>query len=462
MLVAVAGAAAALMLATTHRWGLGVTYDSVIYVQASQSLSSIALPQPRDHGGEPLYWWAPGYPLALKVFGSSYSGARVLNALLLFIGVLLVAGIAWRAIGRRAAITAGALYALAPAVFTVHLNLLAEPLYLVLATAALALLAYRRSALAGLAAGAATLTRYAGLPLIIVGAVALRGRDRLKFLAASLTMYLAWLVRNEVVAGQINGRQARWHPPSWVAINGGLHVVLHLFVTAGHLPSLKLPFVGLLVQVIAAAALLVAALRADREKPPTVVTLGLAYAGAYVAFLAITVSLFDASTFLDERLLLPIVPSLVFVIAWLVRDQPIVAATLVCVFAVSALQAARTASLYGIDYSSASWRPARFDRALLPTGDLYSNWPAAVAYFTGRSPQRMPAERDPKTLASNSDFGNEMARLADAVGHGKAALVIFNSEFLEIPSHGTPTTESPAFRTTCRPINTIVTICDRR
>ena len=74
-LIVVGAASAALLLYATHTWGLGVSYDSVVYVQASHDLSSISLPQPRDHGGEPLYWWAPLYPLALKLVGGGYGGA---------------------------------------------------------------------------------------------------------------------------------------------------------------------------------------------------------------------------------------------------------------------------------------------------------------------------------------------------------------------------------------------------
>ena len=70
----IAISAAGLLVVTTHRWGLGVNYDSVVYVQASHNLSSIPLPQPRDHGGEALYGWPPIYPLALKLFGGGYPG----------------------------------------------------------------------------------------------------------------------------------------------------------------------------------------------------------------------------------------------------------------------------------------------------------------------------------------------------------------------------------------------------
>jgi len=163
-----------------------VSYDSVVYVQASRDLSSIDLPQAQDDGGAPLYWWAPLYPVALDLVGGSYSDARLLNAFLLIAGVLLVGGVAWRAIDARAGVIAGALYAFSPAVFSVHLSLMAEPLFLVLTTGSLASIAARRPVLAGFASAAAILTRYSGLPLIAVGAIVFRGRDRLRFLAASV------------------------------------------------------------------------------------------------------------------------------------------------------------------------------------------------------------------------------------------------------------------------------------
>ena len=431
-------------------------------MQASHDLSSIPLPQPRDHGGEALYGWPPIYPLALKLFGGGYSGARLLNVLLLLIGTLLVGGIAWRAIGVGAGVTAGALYAFSPAVFSAHLSVLAEPLYLVLAMAALALIADRRGTLGGFVAAAAVLTRYAGLPLIVCGAVLLRGRERLKFLATSLTVYLAWMARNELAAGETTGRVLRWHPRSWPEMDAGLHQLMYLFVTSGHLPSIRLSQAGLVAQLVATSALVVAVVRADRRNPPPIVTASLVYAGLYCALLAITVVLFGATTPLDERLLVPLVPPFVLTVAWLVRAMPIVAVTLICVFGVTVLQQARTVTLFGTDYSGKIWSPARIDKASLPALPLYSNWPGAVAYFTGRSPQRLPRRTDPFTLDTNGDYDREVSRLAIAVRTGRAALVVFDNDFLQIPRSGIPITETPAFRNACRPVTPIVKVCVSR
>lgn len=457
-------AAAAILLLTTRTWGLGVSYDSVVYVQASRDLSSIDLPQPRDRGGEPLYWWAPGYPVALKLFGGTYSGARILNALLLLVGALLVGAVTWRAVCARAGVTAGALYAFSPAIFTAHLDLLAEPLSLVLTTAALALIASRRPTLAGVLAAAVSLTRYAGLPLFAAGAIVLRGRERVRFLAIGLPLYLAWLARNQIVAGETTGRSARWHPPEWETLENAFFVVIEFLVTPGELTSLTpaLAHPGGLAQILAAAALAVALLRADRRNPPPFLEVGLLYAVLYAASVLVSTSLFDAAVPLDERLLVPLVPPLVVAIAWLVRTQPAVAVLLTCLFALATLQQARTVSLYGRDYSGRIWSVARVDAASLPSGQLYSNWPGAIAYFTGRSPRRLPRPRDAHTGDRNDEYGEDLQDLARSVRSGEAALVILSGAFLQLPVAGVPLEETPPFRDVCRPAGAVVTICSRR
>ena len=186
----------------------------------------------------------------------------------------------------------------------------------------------------------------------------------------------------EIVAGQTTGRLPRWHPPGWQAVEDGVKEILRFVVTPGELPSLTLPVVdpGRLAQLLAAAALLYAVVRTDWRSPPEFVRIGLVFGGLYCAFLLLTMSVFDAVVPIDERLLVPLVPTLAVGIAWLIRGTPVAAFILACVFAASVLQQVRTVSLYGIDYSGRVWSAARFDGVSLPPGRLLSNWPAAVAY----------------------------------------------------------------------------------
>ena len=176
--------------------------------------------------------------------------------------------------------------------FTAHLNLLASPPLPRPRDARAGFDRIAAGGAAGLAAAAATLTRYAGLPLILVGAILLRGRDRLWFLAASIGPYALWIVRNQLTAGEASGRQARWHPPDWAIMETALRTTGHLFVTDGRVPSLTLPLVapGLILQIVALAAIALALLRTDRSAMPRIVRVGLVYAALYAAFLVLTVS----------------------------------------------------------------------------------------------------------------------------------------------------------------------------
>jgi 4-amino-4-deoxy-L-arabinose transferase-like glycosyltransferase len=459
LVVTAAVVAAALLLVATHQWGLGVSYDSVVYVQASHSLSSIPLPQPRDSGGEALYWWAPAYPLALKAFGSSYGAARLFNCLLLVAGTLLVAGVVWRSAGRTAAVIAAMLFAFSPSVFDAHLNLLAEPLFLVLAVAALGLVAERRATLAGVVSGAAVLTRYAGVPLILVGALFLRGPQRIRFLATSIAIYGAWLTRNQLAAGHTTGRELGWHPQGWNIGIELLRASRQLLLSPGSLPSVHVDHVGLLVQIGVAAALLAAIVRMRRQRPPRLVLVGLAFSGLYCLFLVVTVVMFDAETPVDQRLLVPLAPPLFFTLGWLFRRQPLLAAVPIAAFLLGTAQEVRTVSIYGLDYSGRTWSAARVDGHSLPAVPLYSNWPAAVAYFTGRSPMRLPVAVDRHTLAPNVRYQQQLQSLADAVHTGQAALVVLDDSFLQIPKSGPAITELPAFQSDCRPLTKVVDLC---
>jgi hypothetical protein len=461
-IAAVGSALAALVLVATRRWGLGLSYDSVVYDQASHSLSSIDLPQPRDAGGAALYWWAPLYPVALKIAGSSYDAARYVNALLLLAGIVVTGVVAWRFLGRGAAVLAAVLYGTWPAVFSIHLDLLAEPLYLVFATATLGFLAARRAALAGGFAAAAVLTRYAGLPLVFVGAFALRGRGRLTFLLTSIVPCVAWIVRNEITAHQATGRSLGWHPPPWSIVENGVKAFEHLLITSGQVPSVSshLPHAGLLLQGSAALLIMVALALATRSGAmPTLVRIGLAFSLLYIASVVVTITFFDGATPLNERLLVPVVPPLVFLLAWAFRGAIALGVLLCLVFGVVMLQQARFMSTFGRDYSGLVWHEAHLDQAPLPPGDLYADWPAAIAYYTGRSPHRVPKAFELHTISSDPDYSLRIRRLAADVHAGRTSVVFLNTTFLQFAPEKHPLWKTAPFRDVCRHVTAIVIVC---
>jgi hypothetical protein len=284
----------------------------------------------------------------------------------------------------------------------------------------------------------------------------------LTFLATSLSVYLAWLVRNELTAGETTGRVARWHPPDWAAVWDGLGALGRALVTSGELGSITLPVgdAGRLLQLAIVATLIVVVVGGDWGEPPRIVRAGIVYALLYAGFLVVTVSAFDAATPLDERLFVPVVPAFVVAVVWLVRDRPVVATVLTCLFAVAVLQQARTVHIYGIHYSGRIWEVARVDESELPRGDLHSNWPAAVAYFTGRSPDRLPEPYEPQTLDGNPDFAREISRLVQEVKSGETALVLLDER--RFPKNRAAVSRTTAMlMAECWPATPVVKVCAR-
>ena len=187
-------AALLLLLVVTHRHGVGLSLDSVVYARAAQSVAE------RGTLDVPLTWWdsdqsrtqlshfPPALPLALAAISEStgaspYEAARWLNAACVF-ATLLVALLPI-ADSTFALLVMTALL-IAPWFATLHLWLWSEPLFLLLA-----LLAFRlgvtvqargattgRILLLGLCCGLATLTRYAGVSLFAgFGLLLLLSRD---------------------------------------------------------------------------------------------------------------------------------------------------------------------------------------------------------------------------------------------------------------------------------------------
>jgi hypothetical protein len=275
--------------------------------------------------------------------------------------------------------------------------------------------------------------------------------------------YLAWLLRNQLTVGETTGRQLRWHPPDWDTAGDWLRSLQHLVVTPGELGSVSPPFVdaGIVLQVAIAATLLVVVVRADRRRPPALVATALVYAGLYCVFLAATVTLFDAGTPVNDRLLTPLVPTLAITTAWLARGTPVAAGVLVGLLALATLQQSRTTDLYGRDYSGRVWSAAQFEGIALPPGELQSNWPAAVAHFTGRSPKRLPEPLDVHTLDRNPDFEREVADVVRDVRAGRTSLVILDGRrFLELPELEPAAAQAlSALDDECRAETATITIC---
>jgi len=212
-------------VAATTQHGLAQGPDSAVYLGTAHALTAGHGPSvpftfywdrfaPQTavnfHGYVPSSHFPPGYPIALAVSsslaGSVLGAARLLDVVLVAINVFLVALLAARLTSYRSAVAATApalLLTLYPdrisrhafpfGWMTVHQSVASEPLFMTLFTTALlvapfAFVADRRRARVSLVAlgavsGAALLTRYAGIALVLTFCLALVVLDSARPLA---------------------------------------------------------------------------------------------------------------------------------------------------------------------------------------------------------------------------------------------------------------------------------------
>ena len=169
--------------------------------------------------GTPSALRPPAYPLLLaslyELVGHSWTAARLMEALLGTVCVLLVYLLVREVWGDRAGLVAAGLAAVFPPLIMLNGSLVSESLFLPLELGALlAVLAWRRrprlwlAALVGLLCGLAMLTRTVGVALllgVIVGFVTTRRPVRLRLSAAgtagvvAILLIAPWAIRNAIL-----------------------------------------------------------------------------------------------------------------------------------------------------------------------------------------------------------------------------------------------------------------------
>lgn len=226
----------------------------------------------------------------------------------------------------------------------VYSMLMSEPLFItfgLLSSLCMSLFFYLKQRrwlfIAGLLAGCAALTRYAGLALFLTAVlmiIVMRRRptvilmDALLYLSGALPPTIAWNLRNLLLSGTAANRRLLWHPPAWSKVEFGLYNFLDwLFpdriVTWLHdqqwaafsfTAVLSLAFLGF---VIYTWVQLYQQPPSDRliEAGESLYLYNLIYVIVYIVSILAAMTLFDASTLFENRILAPAEVS--FLIAFL-------------------------------------------------------------------------------------------------------------------------------------------------
>jgi len=474
------------LILVANSGGIGMNADSTSYLLSAQNLldgkglDGFAIYGPIEDLTEPLVHWPPMFPVALSGLGllglDPATGARLLNAVLFGINIALAGWLTFRLSGARwAAIVAALLVLGAPQVLVLHAMAWSEPLFLALALTTLSLLARYLAGgplwqlvLAGLTVGAACLTRYVGLTLIVTGGVGLLFRPARKLIGrlweAALfgglggLMVGAWMLRNQLLTGSTSGRTLVFHPPALAALKRGLFTVL-TWVAPRDAVFVIWPemLIGLGVGALILLGLAwrtrrhwrawLARLSTRPEWPLVLMLIG--FALFYMLFTLVSITFFDAYTPLDARILAPVYVVVVITAVGMLgrglagsalgaRTRLIVAGLLVVLVGSYGLRgldwvARNHATGENLGVAAQPWRESTLMDlvdALPPGTPLATNRQDAVYALSQRLTYRLPRRMNPTTTLSNPAYNDELRSLGNLLAEGSGAVVYFQPETL--------------------------------
>jgi hypothetical protein len=465
----VLAAVAALYVGST-RTGVGLTPDSVSYVEGARSLAAgDGYSRFIDvNGREAIVDFPPLYSTALagfEVLGiGTLAGARLLNGVLLVGTALLLYLLTLRLTGghRAAAVLAAGAFGLSLAVLRVYGFALSEPLFLFLVAAwGLAMDAYlRRGGRAALIAvaslvPASILTRNVGVAVLLASVVAIlafgpgsrgrRVRDAAIVSTVGVLPALVWTARNRS-ADVESVYEPAVHAIPRSKLSEGIDA-LGSWVFPPPVPEVARSW--LLAGVVAAGALAAIAVlvrrsrRTDRRRAgpgstPGVVALvilAVVYAGALVFSLLFLA----ASGTLSTRYLAPLFLAVVVLAAVGIASSSgagrIVGLAVLCALVVGYTVesvdsvSAEAISERGITADYFADSPLLDVATAQPGRVVYSDRPETIYINTGlRAVEHVPKKYDQHTLRVNPAFEDEVRHMGSDVRDGRAVIIMWNAE----------------------------------
>ena len=426
--------AAILEHATTG--GIGLVPDSVSYLRIAESVAA-------GDGAGRSAMYPPVYGALLAAIGvrpDDVAAARWLHVLMLAATAILSALLVRQAGGSSAATTAAAaLVALAPDVVESHAYLLSEPLAILLGSTGFLLLGRALHEggrvwllAAAAAAAAAVLTRYAAVVYGMAGlftvftwpAWSAGRRIRAGVLYAFVwgVPLLLWLLRNYLTAGTATNRQFAFHPPRRAALERAAITVAE-WIAPPQLPgALRLAGVILLLLAIGAAIYI------GWRSGSAVLRQTALFVPLYAGFLLLVVTVLDAHTPIDARLLVPLLVATVVLLSAATdriaarRGRGAAAAALAYLLIVAGAQTvawAAQARADGLGFRARIWRNSALMarvRTLPLDAVIYTNAPDAVFALTGRAGSWLPRAYSPHTLSANPTLDDALAEMAQQPG----------------------------------------------
>jgi hypothetical protein len=307
--------------------------------------------------------------------------------------------------------------------------------------------------------GLGVLTRYAGLPLIATGGLGVLlfskiGFGRRLFNAVlfgiiGILPFALWSLRNTLLVGSSAGRTMAFHPIGM----SQLWQAIYTFSSWLQLPEFMPGWLRLIIILLIGGGLLFLVLRPYLNKShtdtsanslPTLVKLLLLYIFIYLAFLVVSISLLDANTPLDDRILSSVFIALIVVIVYLLATfwrQSMHKKALGFIFAGLGLIfffAAFSQNMrwvfsqreQGLGFTSLAWQESDIMAELddLPEDmSIYSNVPEAIYLHTGKSALSFPKKENATTNQVEANYAEKLLEMRNKLAQDSSVIVFFTA-----------------------------------
>ncbi|MCG8460606.1 MAG: glycosyltransferase family 39 protein [Holophagales bacterium] len=446
-------------LALGSRMGLGLSPDSVSYVEQARAMLS----------GQPYssLHFPPLYSTALAAGGvlglDLLEAARWLNVLCLGASLYILGRLLSEVCRDRMWLPLiGSLWFF-NATVDIYLMAWSEPPFLTLQwVGTYALWKYfhrdeiRWLTLAAGAFGLASLCRYIGVALIAGATLALllkgrrnlrtRVRSALAFAVVAVLPASLWALRNILLFGSPSDRTLVFHPVLAQKL-GGVRIAamdwaspIARSLSEDHRRSLGVLAVAITAFVLGFA---VARARSPMSRAPERITTLWTLCGclivSYLGLLSLSITFYDAHTPLNPRILSPIVGPVLLLFSSLVDRIPrrsfgrkailvLLLFNQLAGLGTSAGAVRRGFEDGGVGFASRKWRESatiEWLRRLESDAKIYSNGHDAISILTERQSIRLPLEEIPRDRRSNPTFEAEIERMWACLESGSCLLAYF-------------------------------------
>ena len=463
--------------------GMGLFDDSIAYIAGARSiLAGQGYREAWLASNQPVTHFPPGFSTVLAMVGigglDPLRGTRFVNALIFGANIVLLGIIGWRMTkSKMAGGILAILFLLNGELFRVHTTAMSEPLYIFFTLGAfLAFYQYFASEektatkfllLSSVLTVFAYLTRYAGLALLATFLVSLfilhdNWRKRLTsvgiFLAGFIPFALAWAVRNRLLTDNATNRKLVYHPITAENIQLGISnfASFILPIEEWRKTLIKVPnlFAAILIVLILILFVWVTFKGLKKFFNPAVQTpevfsfISTLYIFGYLASIISSMTLFDASTKFQLRIVAPVYVSLIIMLVyfgyWIWQTSRTTSRfafyALRITFFSLALYTFSSSTLYfantltqlrkgGQGYASFQWfdsEAMKFMQKLPAETRIYSNETAAVYLYTDHPGYVLPDLIDPVTGLPRGRFDEGVTALQADVLSGNAVLALFD------------------------------------